>query len=69
MIERNVVVQGKQVVPLHSDDVADVLFLAGIEAMENVSAMSAGVSRGPYGENPKSKDWLVAALQSPDRDF
>ena len=51
------------------DDIAEVLFLAGVEAMEDVIKMAGDGSRGPYGQISKSKDWFIAALQSPDRDF
>ena len=54
---------------IDGDDVAEILFLAGVESMEDVYAMSVDGSRGPYGQIPKSKGWFKAALQSPDRDF
>jgi hypothetical protein len=50
------------------DDVAEILFLAGIESMEDVYAMSGDGSWGPCGQIPKSKEFK-AALQSPDHDF
>jgi len=47
---------------------AEILLLAGMESMDNVTVMFDG-SRGPYGKIPKSKDWFSTALRSPDRDF
>ena len=51
------------------DDIAKVLFFTGVEATEDVIKMAGDGSRGPYGHISKSKDWFIAALRSPDRDF
>jgi hypothetical protein len=51
------------------DDIAEVLFLTGVEAMEDVIKMAGDGSQGPYGQISKSKGWFIAALQSPNRDF
>src|ERR1700735_3979971 len=49
--------------------VSEVLELMGATWLQTASALTAEGSRGPYNQFPKSQDFFITTLQSPDLMF